>query len=84
MQKEHWNVLWLDHDLGEDKTGYDIICWIEENDFTGSIKKPEIIICVSSNPVGRNKINSAIKRMYGLIFDERHVIALESQLKTKE
>ncbi len=31
-QSQNWDVLYLDHDLGEEdpkKTGYGIVCWLE-------------------------------------------------------
>jgi hypothetical protein len=50
------SVVSLDHDLGEEKTGYDIICWIEEKLMTGAwVFVPEIFIH-SANPVGRKNI----------------------------
>lgn len=61
------NVLYLDHDLhsydstGREWTGYDIIKYIEEN----SDKKPNKIICISSNPPGRARIEQVIKKLYG-------------------
>lgn len=53
-----WDLLLLDHDLasfeadGKEKTGYDIMCWLEQNiEFL-----PAQIECVSANPVGRARI----------------------------
>lgn len=58
-----WDVLYLDHDLGDpdpSHTGYDIINLLEAN--------PELlpgkIVLVTSNPVGRKKMQSVIDRMY--------------------
>jgi len=53
----------LDHDLGKKRTGYDIICWIEEQMETNNFIPPEKIICHSANPVGKNNIELAIKRI---------------------
>lgn len=50
----------LDHDLGEDKTGYDIIKWIEEKTFTDPNYNPPIITVHSANPAGRQNIERAI------------------------
>ena len=61
-----WKTLYLDHDLasydekGNEKTGYDIACWLEEN----PSHAPTEIICVSSNPVGKKKIEMAINNIY--------------------
>lgn len=57
----------LDHDLSIDdilkqdnfkeKTGYDVICWMEENNVW-----PEFIQCHSANPWGRDRINQVINK----------------------
>lgn len=67
-----WDLLLLDHDLasfdtkGKEFTGYDIMCWLEENnEFL-----PKEIRCVSDNPVGRDKINMVIKAIKRRV-DER-------------
>lgn len=68
LQEEVWDVLLLDHDLGcfdsdgKEYTGYDIMCWLEEN--------PEFLpVCdiriVSSNPVGRQRMQQVIDKLYG-------------------
>lgn len=49
-----WTLL-LDHDLGESKTGYDIINLMLE-----SSNIPGHIFIVSSNPVGRDNIGRAL------------------------
>jgi hypothetical protein len=61
-----WDLLLLDHDLasfdndGKEKTGYDIMCWLEENlQFL-----PKKIECVSANPVGRSRITLLITSLY--------------------
>ena len=58
-----FSTLYLDHDLGEEdprKTGYDIMCFLEEN----QRYMPGQIIVVSSNPVGRQKMQVVIDRLY--------------------
>jgi hypothetical protein len=61
-----WDLLLLDHDLasfdenGREKTGYDIMCWLEEN----KQFLPKKIECVSANPVGRSRITSLIVSLY--------------------
>lgn len=57
-----WDLLYLDHDLGEAdpaKTGYDIMCFLEANPEL----LPKQIKCVSSNPVGRQKIQVVIDKL---------------------
>lgn len=61
-----WDVLLLDHDLasfdeqGKEKTGYDIVCFLEEN----RQYLPGRIECVSANPVGRARIISVCTSLY--------------------
>jgi hypothetical protein len=43
-----WNELELDHDLGEEKTGLDILRWLNKN----PDKYPETIYIITANPVG--------------------------------
>ena len=63
-----WDVLLLDHDLGSfdengrEYTGYDIMCWLEENtEFL-----PGSIDCVSANPIGRRRIEVVRNKLYGI------------------
>jgi len=57
--------LYLDHDLGGNETGYDLMCWIEKQ---GVISNPKRIICVSDNAPGRAKIEQVIIKLYGKLF----------------
>lgn len=61
-----FDILFLDHDLacfdfeGTELTGYTVMLFLEEN--------PELlpgkIVIVSSNPVGRQKMNVVIEKLY--------------------
>ena len=53
-------VLSLDHDLGTDKTGYDVLCWIEEQVFVYGYEPPKILLH-TANPVGRDKMAQCIR-----------------------
>lgn len=65
------HTLSLDHDLGEDKTGYDIVCLIERQIGKGGWWRPVPEILVhSANPVGRDNINRAIDSIQRLL-DEK-------------
>lgn len=55
-----FDIIFFDHDLGEDRTGYDIAKWIVEN----NIKIKQGFKIVSSNPVGRFNISQLLDR-YG-------------------
>ena len=59
-----FDILYLDHDFGDDdpkKTGYGIMCFLEEHpEFL-----PKKIVCVSSNPPGKAKIEMVIRNLYG-------------------
>lgn len=59
----------LDHDLGEDKTGYDIACWIEERVYTDENFVPPFIVVHSANIPGARvacalKIEALIRKIY--------------------
>ena len=63
LKRGPWDVLFLDHDFGDQdprKTGYGIICWLEEN----TQYLPKKIILVSMNPVGRKQMQVVINRLY--------------------
>lgn len=65
----------LDHDLAiehmpfagvseadyKEKTGYHVVCWMEEND----VWPPDGVIVHSMNPVGRTRMLQVIHRHYG-------------------
>ena len=59
------DTLYLDHDLGQKhgKDGYGIACFLERN----AEHRPRIIIIVSQNPVGVQKIQSAIEPFYFMV-----------------
>jgi len=54
-------VLSLDHDLGEDLTGYDIINWLERKVYNNEVESPKEILVHSANPVGVDNIKRAIR-----------------------
>ncbi len=64
LNKHEFDIVFLDHDLGEEKTGYDIATWIEEKIMTKKWnKKIPILKCHSANPVGRERINMVAKKI---------------------
>lgn len=63
MNNPPFEVLYLDHDLGDpapNKTGYDILNFIEVNPHL----KPKKIVLVTSNPVGLQKMRVVIDKLY--------------------
>jgi hypothetical protein len=67
LKSSKWELLLLDHDLGcfdektgIEKTGYDIICWLEKN----PNRLPKKIELVTSNPVGRQRMAKVIEHLY--------------------
>lgn len=51
----------LDHDLGQDETGYDILNWIERCVYDGSWYGPLPVFHLhTANPVGRMRMERAI------------------------
>ena len=67
LKEGGWDTLFLDHDLasydseGKEKTGYDVMCWLEAN----PEHLPKSIKIVSSNPVGRRNMQVVIDKLYG-------------------
>lgn len=55
-----WDMVYLDHDLGGEQTGYDIMCWLEAN----PVYLPKEIVIITSNPVGRQRMEVVRKRLY--------------------
>ena len=51
----------LDHDLGDDErgTGYDVVCWIEEQVFLNEFIPPKMYVH-SANSSARDKMNMGI------------------------
>ncbi|WP_412471359.1 cyclic-phosphate processing receiver domain-containing protein [Halobacteriovorax sp. RT-1-4] len=67
LSTESWDLLLLDHDLGcfddttgRELTGYDIVCWLEKN----PNHLPKTTKLVTSNPVGRDRMNLVLKSLY--------------------
>ena len=51
----------FDHDLGEEKTGYDLACLVEHLVWERKLESHPILTVHSANPVGRDRIMSAIR-----------------------
>ena len=67
LQEKVWDVLYLDNDLGQvkkngkEKSGYKVLCWLEENPH----HLPKQIILVTQNPVERVRMTKLINKLYG-------------------
>lgn len=67
LTEESWDILLLDHDLGcfdengREWTGYDILCFLEENPHYLPITDIRI---VSANPAGRERMQKVIDVLY--------------------
>ena len=59
LKTDRVSVVSFDHDLGEGKTGLDVVNAIEEDIVTGALDLP-IMLCHSSNAPGRANIERAI------------------------
>lgn len=60
LRRFDYRTLYLDHDLGEVRTGYDLLLLlIKEN------RVPPRVECISWNPVGRKRIMDALQAMNG-------------------
>jgi CheY-like chemotaxis protein len=67
LQDQTWDLLLLDHDMGEEKTGYDVMSWLEGN----PEKCPKAVYLVTANPVGGMVMMLVVKKMYnaGIVKD---------------
>ena len=64
LTKSHWDTLCLDHDLGTEKTGYDVAKWIEEKVFTDNdFIPPAQVIVHTANTIGRKAIVDALVKI---------------------
>jgi len=54
------DIISLDHDLGQQKTGYDVAKWIEEAAATGKLSRITVHVH-TQNPVGRKNICAALQ-----------------------
>lgn len=55
----------LDHDLGQDLTGYDVVCALEELLHDGKINPDVVVTIHSANPAGAKKMAQACEAMFG-------------------
>ena len=68
LKDDDWDEVYLDHDLGETKTGYDILCSLIKSDWQ---KRPKKILLITSNPVGKKNIEGLLIQLgYQLIGDK--------------
>ena len=62
LQKNEYDVISLDHDLGEGRTGYEVMCFIEAQVHTNpKLKCPLEIRIHSDNPAGRKNMELALQ-----------------------
>ena len=61
------DIISFDHDLGTSKTGYDALCWLEEQVFLGNIIVKEISIH-TANPGALMKMFQAAKKITERVF----------------
>jgi hypothetical protein len=66
LQDGRVTELSLDHDLGGDRTGMEVLNWIEEAVVEGNFQPPELLVH-SSNPVGRANLQRAIESVQRLL-----------------
>lgn len=59
--------LWLDHDLGEEKSGYDVAIWLEERAVSGRLVRIDRVVVHSQNPVGVRRIVAALEPHYEVV-----------------
>lgn len=62
LQNENFDYIFLDHDLGEGISGYDVAKWIAEN-----YKGNATFILHSTNPAGVSNMKNALKNFNVLV-----------------
>lgn len=63
INNEDIQLISLDHDLGEEKNGYDLACIIEGRVYNDPDYTPPIIEVHSQNPVGVQNIKMVVKHI---------------------
>lgn len=62
----------FDHDLGQGKSGYDVICWLEKAVANGVVPIPKMAVH-TNNPPGRKQIQACISAMQRRVQTERNM-----------
>lgn len=60
--KDSINIMSLDHDLGEEKTGYDFLLYVVEQYYPRQV--PIQVLVHSANPVGRDRMEGVVARYF--------------------
>jgi len=63
LEKEKFDIIFIDHDLGLEKTGYDVAKTISQ-----SINKDTLVVVHSCNTVGSDNICSVLKNVKKIPF----------------
>lgn len=58
LTTERYDIVYLDHDLGEEKTGYDVVREMVKKDAT---KRHKVFRIHSANPIGANRMRNLIR-----------------------
>ena len=56
LSTKQYDVVTLDHDLGNGETGYDVLCWAIENNCL-----PKKVILCSMNPIGKKAMANKLR-----------------------
>lgn len=80
------DLISFDHDLGEEKSGLDIVKWLVEYDMNNNIIHSDFsFICHSGNPVGKknieNFLNNYLKFKFGKYNDKQSNRRIEKGFK---
>lgn len=68
MMPSGWDIVYLDHDLGDGKNGYDICSEIEKHAFDGYLLNIGKFVIHSANPLGRMRMYEALHKFYNVEF----------------
>ena len=63
-----WDEVWLDHDLGRDEDGHDLVKWIERLAYQGNLLDVGTFVIHSMNPIGRKRMAEGLRNFYNVRF----------------
>lgn len=75
--------VYIDHDLGDiNKSGYDLMCILEDGIRSGETYLPAKVECVSDNGSGRQRIQLVIDKLYGRLRREETQKEAQNEIRT--
>ena len=64
IDTQNFDEISFDHDLGDVKSGYDAVTYLEYKIRMEKYPVPSVMVCHSANPSGRQRINQVIDGIF--------------------